>query len=222
MSTARTALPSSDHVVEAYSEATLPTLHGTFLVRVFREIERPGIEHLAIIAGDPSQSAGAEPLPVRVHSECWTGEVLGSRRCDCREQLDLALAHIAEKGRGVVVYLRQEGRGIGLGNKIAAYALQERGADTVDANRWLGFGDDLRTYEAAAAILTQLDAGPIELISNNPEKIAALVALGLNVVGRIPSLAEPHADNARYLETKRRRMGHLLAERSDSPRRSDR
>ena len=210
MSTARIALPSLDHVVEPYSEASIPTEHGIFRVRVFREIARPGVEHLAIIAGDPSHAAGEAPLPVRVHSECWTGEALGSRRCDCREQLDLALEFIAKRGRGVVVYLRQEGRGIGLGNKIAAYALQERGADTVDANRWLGFGDDLRTYEAAAAILRQLDAGPIELISNNPQKISALIALGLDVTGRIPSLAPATAENARYLETKRRRMGHLL------------
>ena len=220
MSTARTAPPLLDHVVEPFSEATIPTEHGVFRVRVFREIARPGIEHLAIIAGDPSRGASEAPLPVRVHSECWTGEALGSRKCDCREQLDLALEYIGKHGRGVVIYLRQEGRGIGLGNKIAAYALQERGADTVDANRWLGFGDDLRTYDAAAAMLAQLDAGPVELISNNPEKISALLSLGVNVVGRIPSLAPATPENARYLETKRRRMGHLLA--ADSLERSPR
>ena len=204
------ALPSESETVERYSESTIPTDHGPLRVVVFRESDNPAVEHMAILAGDPG-SWQEGPVPVRVHSECWTGEVLGSRKCDCGAQLDHALDLIAIQKRGVVIYLRQEGRGIGLGNKILAYALQEQGVDTVDANRRLGFADDLRTYEAAASILRQLGIGSIELITNNPAKIDELRALGIDVAGRIPSIATPNPHNAGYLATKRARMGHLPA-----------
>jgi len=191
--------------VTRYAESTLPTEWGSFQVVVFRTAE--GAEHVAIVRGDP---AGVEGLPVRVHSECFTGEVLHSLKCDCREQLSSALAGIAAAGAGVVVYLRQEGRGIGLGNKIRAYALQDRGLDTVDANRMLGFPDDLRTYDDAVAILRALGVASVRLITNNPHKLEALRAGGLEIVGRIPSIAPPGEHNRGYLDTKRRRMGHVF------------
>lgn len=199
-------------VVERYSESRIPTRHGWLKAIVFREKTAARgavepVEHIAIVAGDPT---GEEPVAVRVHSECWTGEVLGSLKCDCQAQLDHALDYVADAGRGVVLYLRQEGRGIGLGNKIRAYALQERGADTVDANRQLGFPDDLRSYEAAACMLAQLGVKRVRLITNNPAKIDELERLGVNVVSRIPSHASVNPHSAGYLETKRVRMGHLI------------
>ena len=199
-------------VVERYAESRIPTAHGTLTAIVFREARSDGEphEHVALVAGGPEALGSGEPVLARVHSECWTGEVIGSLKCDCRAQLEHALGLIAESGRGVVVYLRQEGRGIGLGNKIRAYALQERGHDTVDSNRLLGFGDDLRTYEAGACILKQLGAYDVELITNNPEKVGALEREGLRVTRRVPSLPATAAHSAGYLETKRVRMGHLL------------
>lgn len=187
-----------------YGEAPLPTARGTFRAVVFREAG--GAEHLALAMGELAGAA----VPVRVHSECLTSEVLGSLKCDCRDQLDRALDLIAAAGRGVLVYLRQEGRGIGLGNKIRAYALQARGADTYEANRLLGFGDDLRRYDVAAEILRQLGVRSVDLITNNPEKISGLAAAGVRVRRRVrvPSPANPH--NQSYLETKRRRTGHLI------------
>ena len=189
-----------------FAQARLPTAHGTFDIYVFRE---PGTdkEHLALGVG---ALAGAEALPVRVHSECITSEVFGSLKCDCKAQLDFALDAIQQAGRGVVLYLRQEGRGIGLGNKIRAYALQEQGADTVDANRLLGFADDLRSYEVAASMVRALEIRSVVLLTNNPEKLAALAALGIDVRGRLPVVAGLNAVNQGYLETKRVRMGHLL------------
>ena len=187
-----------------FAEAQLPTRHGLFTVRVYRAPD--GKEHLAISVGDLSTAE----LPVRVHSECLTGEVLGSLKCDCKAQLDGALALIQAEGRGVVLYLRQEGRGIGLGNKIRAYSLQERGADTVDANRLLGFEDDLRRYDAAVEMLAALGTGSIRLITNNPNKVEGLRSAGVEVAGRIPLVAGVNAINLEYLETKRRRMGHLF------------
>lgn len=191
-----------------YAKTTLPTIHGEFDVRVFRS---RGKEHLAISVG---LVAGAKLLPVRVHSECLTSEVLGSLKCDCKAQLDSALAYIQREGRGVVLYLRQEGRGIGLGNKIRAYQLQEQGVDTVDANRMLGFQDDLRCYDVAAEILGQLGVESVELITNNPLKLDGLRRAGFPVSGRIPIVAGVNSINQHYLETKRVRMGHLF-ERSD-------
>jgi GTP cyclohydrolase II len=191
-------------LVERYGEAPLPTARGTFRAVVFREAD--GAEHLALVMGDVRGKA----VPARVHSECLTSEVLGSLKCDCRAQLDRALDRIAAAGRGVLVYLRQEGRGIGLGNKIRAYALQARGADTYEANRLLGFDDDLRRYDVAAEMLKQLGVRSVDLITNNPEKIAGLAAAGVQVRRRVPvpSPANPH--NLRYLETKRERTGHLI------------
>lgn len=186
-----------------YAHTRLPTEHGTFDVRVYREGER---EHLAISVGDVAGAA----VPVRVHSECLTGEVLGSLKCDCKPQLDAALRLIMERGRGVVIYLRQEGRGIGLGNKIRAYRLQEDGVDTVDANRLLGFEDDLRRYDSAVEMIRALGIESVALITNNPLKVEGLRELGVPVVERIPHITGINAVNAGYLEAKRARMGHMI------------
>ncbi len=189
-----------------YAEAPLPTQRGPFDVLVFRE-PGTGLEHVAMLRGDVRRPEG---VLVRVHSECLTGEVLGSLRCDCRFQLDWALDRIAEAGAGVLVYLRQEGRGIGLGNKVRAYALQARGADTFEANRKLGFGDDLRHFDFAAEILEYLGVGPIDLLTNNPRKMSELSDAGIQIRSRVPvpSPVTPH--NQAYLETKKRRGGQLI------------
>jgi GTP cyclohydrolase II/3,4-dihydroxy 2-butanone 4-phosphate synthase/GTP cyclohydrolase II len=192
--------------VELYAEAPLPTKHGVLRAIVFRE-RATGKEHMAAVKGD---LRGAEGVPVRVHSECLTGEILGSLKCDCRQQLEHALDLVGSSERGAVIYLRQEGRGIGLGNKIRAYALQAAGADTYEANRQLGFGDDLRRYDVAAAILEQLGVKSIDLITNNPLKIAGLQEEGISVRRRIPSLAQSNPHNIGYLRTKRERSGHLI------------
>jgi GTP cyclohydrolase II len=149
-------------------------------------------------------------VPVRIHSECVTGDVLGSLRCDCGEQLQRAMAQIAASPRGVLVYARQEGRGIGIANKIAAYALQDEGMDTVEANLHLGFDDDMRTYDIAAGILRALHVHAVELYTNNLRKIEGLVAAGIDVVRRVPLLIPARAENRGYLATKRLRSGHLL------------
>jgi GTP cyclohydrolase II len=193
-------------VVEAMTP--LPTEHGLFDVRLFR-FDGGTEDHLAISCGD---LAGAEPVPVRIHSECFTGEVLGSRRCECAAQLAYALEHIQAAGRGVVVYLRQEGRGIGLANKLKAYRLQAEGADTVDANRLLGLPDDARSYEAAAAVLEHLGIERVDLLTNNPAKIRALEALGIEVAGRRPVIVAEDPIARSYLESKRDRMEHLVPE----------
>lgn len=195
------------HVLERYSEADLPTERGVFRIVVFRD-KRDGRENVAIVKGEVR---GKEGVPVRLHSECLTSEVLGSLRCDCRAQLDRALDFIAQQGRGVVIYLRQEGRGIGLGNKIRAYALQqEQGLDTVEANIKLGFADDLRRYDSAAEILRNLGVRSADLITNNPLKIAGLVDEGIPVRRRIPSRTQANPHNLEYLKTKRDRSGHLI------------
>lgn len=194
------------HVLERFSEADLPTSRGTFRVIVFRD-KRNGREHLAMVMGDVR---GLEGVPVRLHSECLTSEVFGSLKCDCRDQLERALDLVAQNGRGVVVYLRQEGRGIGLGNKIKAYALQATGVDTYEANRQLGFADDLRRYDAAAEILQSLEVVSVDLITNNPLKIAGLVEEGIPVRRRIPSRTLQNPHNVDYLRTKRERSGHLI------------
>jgi GTP cyclohydrolase II len=173
---------------------------------VFRE-RSTGKEHVAAVKGD---LRGQEGVPVRVHSECLTSEILGSLKCDCREQLEHALDLVGRAERGAVLYLRQEGRGIGLGNKIRAYALQARGADTYEANRQLGFQDDLRRYDVAACMLKQLGVKSIDLITNNPLKIASLESEGIAVRRRIPSLASANPHNIGYLRTKRERTGHLI------------
>ncbi len=198
--------------LERYSEAELPTEYGIFRVFVYREGDK---EHAAIVHGDID---GAPDVLCRVHSECLTGEVLHSLKCDCREQLDLAMRRIAEAKKGVVVYLRQEGRGIGLGNKIRAYALQAQGADTVDANTMLGFPPDLRRYDVAARILEDLRVRSIALMTNNPEKVDALIADGVNVTRRVNHHVDPTAESRGYLETKRSRLGHHLDHLGDGER----
>ena len=200
------AVPNSDALVELYAEAPLPTKHGQLRALVFRE-RGTGKEHVAAVKGD---LRGAEGVPVRIHSECLTSEILGSLKCDCRDQLEHALDLVGRSDRGAVLYLRQEGRGIGLGNKIRAYALQARGADTYEANRALGFEDDLRRYDIAARILKQLGVRSVDLITNNPLKIAGLAAEGIEVRHRIASVAKANPHNLGYLRTKRERTGHLI------------
>lgn len=195
------------------SETLLPTQRGPLRIRAYRD-GSDGTEPLAIVAGEVS---GRRSVPVRVHDECLTSEVLGSLKCDCKQQLDFALDHIVRRGSGAVLYLRQEGRGIGLANKIAAYALQERGADTVEANRLLGLPDDIRRYDAAAAMLADLGVKSVRLMTNNPRKIEKLQELGVEIEGRIPVLVEANPHSHRYLDVKRDRMGHLL-DSGDQPR----
>ncbi len=196
--------------IRIYGEAPLPTERGTFRTVMFRD-DATGAEHVAMTMGD----VAGELVPVRVHSECLTSEVLGSLKCDCRAQLDRALDLIAARGRGVLLYLRQEGRGIGLGNKIRAYALQAQGHDTYEANRLLGFPDDLRRYDVAADMLRLLGVRSVELITNNPLKLSGLADAGVRVRGRIqlPSPANPH--NVEYLRVKRERTGHLIEIEAD-------
>ena len=189
-----------------YAEAEIPTDYGSFRVLVFHERGTPH-EHVAIVKGDV---AGKSDVLCRVHSECFTGEVLHSLKCDCREQLDFALKKISAEGAGMVLYLRQEGRGIGLGNKIRAYALQAKGADTVDANRLLGFGDDLRRYHVAAAMLSDLGVRSVALMTNNPSKVKMLRADGVVVSSRVPVRVQLNEFSRAYVDTKRARMGHLV------------
>ena len=197
----------SQVIVDAVSP--VPTEHGTFLMYVFRW-EGDAHEHIAMVRGDV---AGRERVAVRVHSECMTSEVFHSLKCDCREQLHAALAEIARREEGVVLYLRQEGRGIGLANKIRAYALQAHGADTVDANRMLGLPDDARRYDMAALMLEHLGVQSVRLMTNNPTKVDELRKLGVDVVDRIPHVITPNPYSAGYLEAKRLRMQHALPSR---------
>jgi GTP cyclohydrolase II len=192
------------------ARATLPTHHGNFETYVFRGGPEGDEEHVALVHGDVR---GARELLVRVHSECLTSEVFGSLKCDCKEQLDAALGEIAHAGAGAVLYLRQEGRGIGLANKIRAYALQARGHDTVDANRMLGLPDDARRYDVARDMLEFLGVESVRLMTNNPEKVSALRALGVEVVSRVPVIVAPNAHSVAYLEAKRLRMAHELPPR---------
>jgi GTP cyclohydrolase II/3,4-dihydroxy 2-butanone 4-phosphate synthase/GTP cyclohydrolase II len=192
-----------------YSEADVPSEYGVAHTVVYRVGESvPPEEHVALVFGDVA--SGEAPVLARVHSECWTGEVMRSHKCDCRDQLDQALRAVAAAGRGVVVYLRQEGRGIGLGNKVRAYALQQEGVDTVDANRILGFADDARRYDVAAAILRDLGVRRVALMTNNPAKVQGLVDGGIEVTERVAIKAEPNLHNAEYLAVKARKLGHAL------------
>jgi len=193
-------------ILEVYAETDLPTGRGELRTIVFRE-KKTGVENGGLVMGEV---AGEEGVAVRIHSECMTSEVFGSLKCDCRAQLDHALETIARAGRGVVLYLRQEGRGIGLGNKIRAYALQAHGHDTYEANRLLGFPEDPRRYEVAAEMLRLLGVRSVDLITNNPIKIAALVDERIPVRRRIPSVAPVTADNEGYLRAKVERSGHLI------------
>lgn len=184
----------------------LPTSFGEFTIHGFRESET-GQEHVVLSLGE---LAGEEPPLVRVHSECLTGEVFGSLRCDCRPQLEGAMQRLAEVGRGAVVYMRgHEGRGIGLVQKLRAYAKQDAGANTIEANEVLGLPVDARRYDAAACMLRALGVHRIRLLTNNPLKVLALQEMGIEVVSREPSLTPPGPDNERYLRTKQQQMGHM-------------
>lgn len=198
--------------LEVLAKAPLPTRFGTFDVQVFRYGESSdddGLsdQHVALLMGSVQ---GRTKVPVRIHSECITSEVFGSLKCDCKDQLEFCQKEIAKRGLGVVLYLRQEGRGIGLANKMRAYALQAHGADTVDANRMLGLPDDARRYDAAAEMLRYLGIRSVELMTNNPLKVEAMSALGIEVAGRIPVLVPTNPFSAHYLETKRSRMRHAI------------
>jgi len=184
----------------------LPSRYGHFQVVGFWN-NRDGRDHVAILHGNP---IGQANVPTRLHSECLTGDALGSMRCDCRDQLEVALRAIAEQEYGMVLYLRQEGRGIGLLNKLRAYGLQDRGMDTVEANLALGFRDDEREYSIAAHMLHSLKVQSVQLMTNNPKKVAELGQYGVVVAGRLPHVIPPNEFNRFYLETKRDRSGHLL------------
>ena len=208
----------SDTLVEEVGNAILPTQSGTFDMRLFED-QVDFREHIALTLGDVS---GPEPVLVRVHSECLTGDVFGSLRCDCGDQMRGAIARIGEEGRGIFVYMRQEGRGIGLKNKVKAYHLQDKGLDTVEANVKLGFPPDLRNYGFGAQILRRLGVRKIRLLTNNPRKIVGLQAYGLEVVERLPIEVEPNEKNRRYLRTKKEKLGHLLGRTGEEPDTRDR
>ncbi len=195
-----------DKLIHRVAEASLPTRYGDFLAVAYKSTIDPD-EHVALIKGELD---GDKPVLVRVHSECLTGDVFHSLRCDCGEQIDLAMKAIADEGRGVFLYMRQEGRGIGLHNKIKAYALQDQGMDTVEANEALGFESDIRDYGIGAQILADLGVRNLRLLTNNPRKVIGLEGYGLQVVETLPIICKPNPRNRRYLETKRKKMGHLL------------
>jgi GTP cyclohydrolase II len=200
---------SAAAAVEVLSRAKLPTRHGQFEIVAFRRRDGEPLRDIAVVKGD---IAGAERVPVRVHSECLTGDVLGSLRCDCGEQLEVAMQRIAESPTGIVLYMRQEGRGIGIANKVRAYALQDGGLDTVEANEHLGFDDDLRSYDLAAAMLLAMGVRSIELHTNNPKKVQGLREQGIDVLERVPLAIAPRDENRHYLLTKHKRSGHLFEE----------
>jgi len=193
--------------VSVTAKATLPTRHGAFDIYAFETEDGRHLDDVAIVRGEVE---GQHAVPVRIHSECLTGDVFGSVRCDCGEQLHEALHRFAEGDHGVLLYLRQEGRGIGIANKVRAYALQDEGFDTVDANRHLGFDDDLRRYDLAAAMISALGMASVELHTNNPKKVEGLREAGVEVMRRIALQITPREENRFYLATKRSRSGHLL------------
>ncbi len=198
---------SREHFVQKKVIVDLPTRYGTFKLHLYENTLDPLDNPIALVKGDIS---GDEPVLVRVHSECLTGDIFGSKRCDCGEQLIAAMSMVEREGRGVVLYMRQEGRGIGLVNKLLAYHLQEQGKDTVEANEALGFKADLRDYGTGAQILKDLGLKKIRLLTNNPKKIIGLKGYDLEIVERIPLEILPNPENEKYLKTKRDRLGHLL------------
>ena len=203
-----------ERLVQRVAETRLPTRYGEFTAIAFKSVLDPD-EHLALVKGDVG---GTEPVLVRMHSQCLTGDTFGSLRCDCGEQIERSLELIAQEGRGVFVYMRQEGRGIGLHNKIRAYALQDSGLDTVEANEELGFPPDLRWYGIGAQILVDLGVRNMRLLTNNPKKVVGLESYGLQLVERVPIVVPPGKENRRYLDTKRTKLGHLLeAPSEESP-----
>src|SRR5215211_7740838 len=195
--------------IRRVARAGIPTPHGDFEMFVYEAVDRN--EHVALFTGfEPGTLNEKEPLLVRLHSECLTGDVFGSLRCDCGEQLEESMRLLREQGRGVLLYLRQEGRGVGLANKISAYALQEEGLDTVQANLALGLPDDARDYRVAAEMLLDLGVRRAAVLTNNPAKIEGLRSHGIEVVERLPVRVEPNPVNFAYLQTKREKLGHLL------------
>ena len=195
-----------ESLIEVGNQVDMPTRYGHFKLIPFRQVSN-GLEHIALIKGEWKED---EPILVRVHSSCMTGDVLGSKRCDCGEQLHKAMQAIEKEGKGIVIYMQQEGRGIGLMNKIAAYKLQEEGLDTVDANVHLGFKPDERDYGCGAQMLRHLGVHKMRLLTNNPVKRVGLEAYGLEIVENVPIEVTPNPYNLRYLETKKNRMGHTL------------
>lgn len=198
--------------VRKLAEADFPSRWGHFRIMGFEGLfrgDRRIEEGVALVMGD----IHASPPLVRIHSQCLTGDVFGSVRCDCRQQLEMALSMIAQAGAGVLIYELQEGRGIGLMAKLQAYELQDKGLDTVQANEKLGFKADEREFQLPAGILKALEVKSVRLLSNNPQKVAALEAAGIEVVERVPCEVEPHAASARYMETKKKKLGHLLGKR---------
>jgi 3,4-dihydroxy 2-butanone 4-phosphate synthase/GTP cyclohydrolase II len=195
-----------EKLVKRVAEAKLPTRYGEFMILAYKS-DMDADQHVALVMGDIES---AEPVLVRVHSECLTGDVFGSLRCDCGEQINDALQMIAKEQRGVLLYMRQEGRGIGIHNKICAYELQDNGLDTVEANLTLGFPADLRDYGIGAQILNDLKLNKIRLLTNNPKKVIGLEGYGLEVVETVPIIIKPNPHNKHYLETKKEKMGHLL------------
>lgn len=196
----------TDKLVEAVEEVDLPTDHGHFRLKMYRS-RITGLEHLALVKGDVTTP---DPVLARVHSECFTGDVLGSERCDCGHQLHAAMEMIEREGRGVVLYMRQEGRGIGLANKLHAYRKQEEGLDTVEANVALGFAPDLRDYGEGAQILADLGIHKVRLMTNNPCKIKGLDGYGIEITERVPIIIPANAHDRKYLQTKKEKMGHLI------------
>ena len=192
--------------LEIFARASLPTQFGEFQIIAFTDGETR-IEDVALVRGDLK---GKTHVPTRVHSECLTGDVFHSLRCDCRQQLEEAQRHFSTLPEAIILYMRQEGRGIGLANKVAAYELQENGYDTVDANLHLGFDDDLRSYDTAAAMLQTLGVESIDLYTNNPRKIEGLEKYGIRIARREPIVIQPNPYNDRYLRTKQEKSGHLL------------
>jgi 3,4-dihydroxy 2-butanone 4-phosphate synthase/GTP cyclohydrolase II len=196
-----------ERLVTRVAEARLPTPYGNFTVIAYRS-STDAAEHLALVMGDVATD---DPVLVRVHSQCLTGDVFHSLRCDCGEQIEIAMKRIAGEGRGVVLYMRQEGRGIGIHNKIKAYALQDKGMDTVEANLALGFKADQRDYGVGAQILADLGIRNMRLMTNNPKKMSGLESYGLKIVEQLPITTNPNPHNKRYLQTKQNKMGHLLS-----------